>query len=396
MWNINGKTVPVERFNPFQPADVLYEFDGPRIFTLKDSESELNLAYWSDEDERVWRYVIVPTTTTIIDALRKGSISVYDALHQPRCWLCDVTHQGEVAECQRIEFEMLPRDSLPAIDTMLLPILEPLLTLRAVGAEIVPGQIPASVIRTCVEGVQKTFKLLSEYVLGQQTQAGRPDEFLRRLFDLPTQRVAFASFEISFRMPIEERNLFTASGEKSPETETLERVGTLLNKGLKWLASAAGDEGVYSPTAPEEGAVLLRALKELTPSSQGSIERLELRGRLIGSRTKPVVLERSARQRVNDAIRIRSLEPELVDLEGRIRELDKDRQSFELREIDSPSQMQRFVFDEELLEDVFQAFQEDVRVRVAGRTFPVKNVVYALALSRATSNIANGLAPAHP
>jgi hypothetical protein len=69
-------------------------------------------------------------------------------------------------------------------------------------------------------------------------------------------------------------------------------------------------------------------------------------------------------------------------LEGRVRELDKDRLSFELREIAGTTQFQRFVFDEELLEEVFQAFQDDVRVKVAGRTFPVKNLAYALALSR--------------
>ena len=386
MWNIPGKPTNIERFLPFEPADVLYEFDGPRIFTLRDSDDELNLVYWSDENDNACRYVVVPTTAKILAALKTGSISVFDALNQPRCWLCDTNHKGELTDCLRVEFEAIPRDSLPAIGTMLLPSLEPLLTLRAIGDEIVAGQIPGSVIRTCVEGVQKTFKFLSEYVLGQQPQAGRPDEFLRRLFDLPTQRVAFASFEISFRMPIDEKNLFTASGEKSPETETLEQVGALLCKGLKWLTSAAGEEGVYSPDAPEEGAVLLRALKELTPSSQGSIERLELKGQLIGPRSKPLVLERSARQRVNNAIRNRSLEPQLVDLEGRIRELDKDRLSFELREIDGSTQTQRFVFDEELLEDVFQSFQEDLRVRVAGRTFPVKNVAYALALSRIKGN----------
>ena len=201
MWNINGNTVEIGRFQPFGPAEVLYEFDGPRIFTFKDAEGELNLAYWSDEDRQICRYVVVPTTKTILDALRKGSTSVYDALNQPRCWLCDVTHQGELSACQRVEFEAVPRDSLPAIGTML------------------------------------------------------------------------------------------------------------------------------SPT----------------------------------------------------------LEPQLVDFEGRIRELDKDRLSFELREIEGTPQMQRFVFDEELLEEVFQAFQEDVRVRVAGRTFPVKNLAYALALSRVTA-----------
>jgi hypothetical protein len=386
MWNITGKPSNFSRFQPFEPAEVLYEFDGPRIFTLTDNEDELNLVYWSDEIEQTSRYVVVPTTEKILKALKKGSISVFDALNQPRCWLCDSNQLGELTGCQRVEFEDIPRDSLPGIGTMLLPSLEPLLTLRAIGDEIIPGQIPGSVIRTCVESMQKTFKFLSEYVLGQQSQVGRPDEFLRRLFDLPTQRVAFASFEISFRMPIEEKNLFTACGEKTSETETLEQVGALLSKGLKWLGSAAAEEGLYSHKDPEEGAVLLRALKELTPSSQGCIERLELNGRLIGNRAKPLILDRAARKRVNDAIRIGSLEPKLLQLEGRIRELDKDRLSFELREIDGPSQTQRFVFDEELLEEVFQSFEANVRVLVAGRTFPVKNLAYAYALSRSPAS----------
>ena len=202
MWSIPGKPVSPKRFEPFKPVDVLYEFDGPRIFTLVDSEGELNLAYWSDDDNQVCRYVVVPTTAKILEALLTGGISVYDALNQPRCWLCDVTHPGEIVACQRVEFEVIPRDSLPATDTMLLP----------------------------------------------------------------------------------------------------------------------------------------------------------------------------------------NLEPRLVDLEGRIRELDKDRLSFELREIPGANQTQRFDFDVELMEDVFQALREDVRVRVSGRTFPVKNMAHALALSRVTGN----------
>lgn len=385
MWSVPGKMVDLRRFQPFQPAEVLYEFDGPRIFTLTDAEGELNLAYWSDEDDQLTRYVVVPTTTHLLAALRRGGLSVFDALNQPRCWLCDVTHQGDLTACQRVEFEDVPRDALPAIGTMLLPSLEPLLTLRALGDEIIPGQIPASVIRACVEGVQKAFKVLAEYVLGKSPQVGRPDDFLRRLFDLPTQRLAFASFEISFRLPLEDMHLFTGSGYKSPETETLEEVGTLLTKGLQWLTTAAGEEGVYSPDHPDEGAVVLRALRELTPSSQGSIKQLELRGQLIGRHAAPLVLERTARQRVNAAIRSRALEPVPLDLEGRIRALDKDRLSFELREITGTTQCQRFVFDEELLEEVFQAFQDNARVKVAGSTFPVKHLAYALALSRVTA-----------
>jgi hypothetical protein len=201
MWNINGTAVGKARFEPFIPLEVLDDYDGPRLFTIQDAEAELNLAYWADEGDLVNRYVVVPTTTQIIAALRNGSITVFDALNQPRCWLCDVNRQGALSECRRVEFEAVPKDSLPAIGTMLFP-------------------------------------------------------------------------------------------------------------------------------APAE--------------------------------------------------------PKAIDLEGRIRELDKDRLSFELREIEgSPFMSQRFVFDEELLEDVFQAFQEDSRIRVAGRTFPLQNVAFVLALSKA-------------
>jgi hypothetical protein len=385
MWNIIGQKIPFDRFQPFEPLEILYEFDGPRIFTLWDKDQEPYLAYWSDGNEDFNRYVIVPTSVAILTSLRSGVTSVLEALNQPRCWLCDVTHADQLLACQRVDFAGIPRDCLPSVGTMLLPELEPLLTLRAVGDAIVPGHIPGSVIRSCVEGVQKSLKFLSEFVLGKSPQQGRPDEFMRRLFDLPAQNFSPGSFVISFRMPIEEKNLFTASGRKSPEAETLEEVGRLLDKGLHWLTSAAGEEGVYSPTAPEEGEVLLRALKELTPASQGHIEQLELRGRLLGSRPAAFTLDREARQRVNTAIRTRRLKSEVVKLTGRIRELDKDRMSFELREIPEAPFFQRFVFEDKLRDDVIEAFDSEEIVTVLGITFPVKNVVFAAFVSSGTT-----------
>jgi hypothetical protein len=377
MWRAEGHKFDPVRFSPFEPAEMLYEFDGPRIFTLNDADGELNLAYWSDQSGDRDRYLVVPTTASTIDLLREGGMSVGDALAQARCWVCDVDHDGRLVECLRVQFDTIPKDALPAAGTMLLPTLEPLLTLRAVGVDIVRGRVPSSVVKNCIEGVQKTFKLLAEYVLEQPAQAGRPKDFIRRLFDLPTQRIATGSLEVSFRMPIEEQSLF-AGGAKSSEVQTLEEVGILLKKGLSWLATAAAEEGVFGG----DNEVVLRALKEITPSSQGSIDRLELRGQIIGPRTTPFVLDRTSRQRVNTAIRNRAFEPKVIDLQGRIRELDKDRMSFELRELDGDKPPQRFVFDEELLEDVFQALQDNARVRVAGRTYPVRNLAYALALSR--------------
>ena len=200
MWSLHGTAAPKPRFEPFAPIEVLDDYDGPRLFTLSDAEGELNLAYWSDADQQICRYVVVPTTPRIVNALKNGNISLHSALNQPRCWLCDVTHQGELTACQRVEFEAIPRDSLPAMGTML--------------------------------------------------------------------------------------------------------------------------ERAFEP------------------------------------------------------------EPQRVDMQGRIRELDKDQLSFDLREIDGGQHTQRFIFDEELLGEVVRAFDENVRVKVAGRTVPIKNLAQALALSR--------------
>lgn len=77
-----------------------------------------------------------------------------------------------------------------------------------------------------------------------------------------------------------------------------------------------------------------------------------------------------------------ALEPELVDLEGRVRELDTDRRSFELRESGGPIPSRRFAFDDSLREEIYQAFDDEVRVKLAGRKVPGKTLVVALALSR--------------
>lgn len=124
MWQVTGRPFDSGRFTPFQPADVLYAYDGPRVFTLVDADGELNLAYWSDGDGATDRYVVVPTTAADVELLRNGGVTVFDALAQPRCWTCDVAMNGTIVRCDRVDFAAIPRDALPMFDTLLLPDLE--------------------------------------------------------------------------------------------------------------------------------------------------------------------------------------------------------------------------------------------------------------------------------
>ncbi len=79
----------------FQPAQVLYEFDGPRIFTCRDDDGALFLAYQCCEDADEYRLVVVPCSDELLERLTQGELTVLDALNQPDCWLFSLNHDGE-------------------------------------------------------------------------------------------------------------------------------------------------------------------------------------------------------------------------------------------------------------------------------------------------------------
>lgn len=139
MWKIAGQNVPRDRFPHFAPEEMLYEFGGPRIFTLRDDDDELCLAYWCDADDEVDRFIVVSTSAATVSSLKTGRTSVRQALDQPRCWLCDLDRANHVRACWRVEFSDIPGDGLPATGTMLPPELEPRLRFRATAPSQITG-----------------------------------------------------------------------------------------------------------------------------------------------------------------------------------------------------------------------------------------------------------------
>ena len=224
MWQISGSPLSNDYLGPFSPDRILYEFDGPKIFTVLDREHDLCLACWSAADEQFNRFIVVPTSVTIIKALEGGELPVAQALDQPRCWLWDISHDEQILQCLKVAFQDIPADCRPTPGTML-----------------------------------------------------RPE------------------------------------------------------------------------------------------------------------------LDHSSRARVTEALRKSKSEPAIVQLTGRIREVDRDRMSFELREIGESSQSQKFVFEEQLRDQVIDALDSDELVTVAGQTHPIRNLVAATMISRPTLPI-----PANP
>jgi hypothetical protein len=137
----------------------------------------------------------------------------------------------------------------------------------------------------------------------------------------------------------------------------------------------------------EERRVILRAIEKLAPPSSGYIQSIELRGGLVSSASRgqqPVRLERGLRPAIRTAIRV--LSGETVEdrvLTGLIRKLDKDRSTFELREIEDPGfTTQEFSYELGFEEEIFDAFQGDKRVRVIGVKEPSEKQFSVIAISQ--------------
>lgn len=129
-WEPAGASHPIEFFGAFAPEEVLYDFDGPRIFTIRSRHGGLLLVFQCDEDEAASRFVAVPCDAELVDALKQGRRSVRDALTQPWTWLLDQPHGQPLQSAWRAHLDTIPQELLPGESVMLLPTMTPLPSLR--------------------------------------------------------------------------------------------------------------------------------------------------------------------------------------------------------------------------------------------------------------------------
>ncbi|WP_460124251.1 hypothetical protein [Pseudomonas sp. H3_G09] len=362
-WTITTPKVAIEPFNPLEISEVLYEFDGPKIFVTTDSDRLMRFWYESLDDRltKTLRYLVTTTTESQINMLKSGKRTVHDLLKQPWLWAVDCSYSMEPKNAWVVdEINDVPAEYKPKQDATLYLEHMPLLSYRLIGDGLREGQVPASVIAKAVTGPTSALKRLLEAVMPSESY-GRPEESFRRSYDLPAVRFAFNSFEVSFSAPTDEHD------------ESLKKGLVLYGNGTSKLKDAFA--WLTNPTshAEPEGYVL-QALKELAPPAHGQIESVELRGQLIGSSQK-ILISRFDRKTITQAlVKKKTEEEQLMQVSGVIRELDKDHRRFTLR--NRPDQKEDLIctFDEEHYDDVIEYFANDTLITATGRYKTSKNL----------------------
>ena len=344
-------------FGRVTPIEVLVAYDGPITFTFRDAVGVMMLAHLVDEDSTHGRYVVAPTSARIIGRLKAGAISVRDALDQPIVWLVDTVGGEEIARSWAVSFgRILPR-FLPAADVMLNPSLQPMIRLRATGGEIKEGAIPAATIRSLITGVEQAYRTLRDHVRGT---VGAVATRVREFNVLDAQQFTFNSVEIAFRPSRQET------------AEEQDKVEELFATALRWVQQFPSAQPTESS---QVDLAVLEAIKALSPGRGSPTRKVEVSGRVLeratGSPAEKIVLTRTTRRRAMAQIRrLTEQQPtsEMLSVIGRIKEVDAEKNTFELRDrVDSAdAEDVIFAFQPDDIDDVTDALRAGYQVRVGG------------------------------
>jgi hypothetical protein len=350
------KTIPP--FTELKAAKVLYDFEGPRIFTVDLDFGTLLVYVLGDEDD-FQVALLTLTTDEVVDSLVTGRISVREALLRGRPWLAEVNADGFVTNAVLLKSPIV-NDLLPQPGIMLYRTLQPVLSVKLEGSQLYAANIRASVVRQAIDACTVSIKRVLDYLWELKTE-GRPTNALRLLSDLPAQSFSFGSFEVTFGWPTDEHPLADSNALESDLTQ----VGAELERIMSW----AEDQ---SANTTEPDLPLLKALERLVPPGSGPVERVIVSGGMFKSGTAHV-MTRSATKKVRSALKTREKDQILISLHGRIGELDKDKLQFTLRDIvaglppESTKNECICRFSTELYDSVFEHFGEDDLVVVSGR-----------------------------
>jgi hypothetical protein len=376
-WPDNMPSLGRDALGPFTPEEVLYQFEVPCIFTTRSREGGVLLTYLVEElEDDGYRYIAATTTSSAVEDLKSGRISVREALTQGWMWVVDTDLKLSPQDVRTVDPSRLPKDALPAADTMLWSSLEPEFRVHLVGKEVQQGSIPALVFGQSAEMMARALKSVFEHtakpLLPEST--GRPPEWLRSLYNLPTQRVAYGSLELAFRrpdLPTADQLELELEGLDEPAKklqEVLDEGWTLLGRGLEWAANKTDLETQND----DERLAILESLKHLAPNASGPVALVEVSGVRIGGPGRVWKLDREASKRIRSSLsqlkRERRMALEIFT--GKIRDLDLDKLTFILREVsDRPTSEVPFVIGEDqLLELALEAFYQELPVTVLAKS----------------------------
>ena len=115
--SIPGTTLPDLPWREVTFDQVLQYYDGPRLLLRRTDDGQLYLAWWSDTDESVERWLYLPVTRSRLHDVLTGKTPSRNALNSPEegyVLALDVSSEtDDIIQAVKTNASALPQDSIP-------------------------------------------------------------------------------------------------------------------------------------------------------------------------------------------------------------------------------------------------------------------------------------------
>ncbi len=339
-WDSNRPKMTDWQGGPITPIDVLYDIDGPVIFTAKVGLATM-LFFKHDETDDADIFIAAGIDDGGLAALRQGRVSVRGALSYRNAWLIKADHDFEVQLYQSHDYSSIlqylpPKGVGLSAQFGVVPDsmeqAESLLAFKFVGQSMTEESMPLSVFKELVDNVSA---LVRHTLLPKALQKGRNNRF----FDVQIGPPRFASLVVGIKeFNFDAEGLREFKNTKNLVTESLQQESSQLGEEL-WKSivetSALADKGELELEQARLHKDVLDYIANLVPSSDNDLDRLEVSYHGIEG-TKVITIDEVSGDRIIqagqlDGIELKSIIGEVVEINGDARTFiiknDLDRQT---------------------------------------------------------------------
>ncbi|WP_201832842.1 hypothetical protein [Microvirga zambiensis] len=293
--------------DPLRPAQVLYEFDGPLIFTVRSGLAEI-LFYKVDELDDANLFLATQTSDQIISALKEGRLSVRGALLQSNHWVVETSPNLVVTRYWPLSIRDVPESFFPLETVPLyshfgpapdsIEQAEAFFSMGFHGEAMTHAGMMFGTFKNLINNAYLTArKVLSpDFLAGSRTST----------FDFEMYEPRFGSLIIALKEPVvnSENIRRRAQLAEVPIDAVQQQIEAQAQSFIKDLGTVVkqADEGVIRPATAESHFYLLDNLQGVLPTDENKITSVEFSVRSDG-KTRSLSINKTSGERIQTAYR---------------------------------------------------------------------------------------------
>ena len=288
------------------PVRVLYEYDGPAIFTAMIGLSEF-LFYKADELEECDVFIAAETDDSTVDLVMSGRLSVRGALDKNKVFIIELNHGYVVEKYWDVIYEQVPEGIMPPKHVPIFSNLgtavdhieqaRSFFSIRFEGSSITRSSIPFGTFKSLVDSAYEASKRL----LMPDTLSG----FKTDIFDFPISEPAFSSLTLSldeptFNMPRLERELGDEVNIESIRSEFRTQKDDFFAE-MNDVMSSVQQNSIKHTIG--DHFVIVENIKNLIPTESNKISSVEFVSQSLG-KSSSVTISEMAGESLDKALKI--------------------------------------------------------------------------------------------